>query len=179
MKDKELPLLTGNRLRPTLGRLMVTGILLWGCCIPAMALTVSGPGFTPLGGSNLSSIAIGQGSWEYFSHVTPKGFNLMISTHPGNRFTDCMPGDVLPNIPTADGNYYGWELSPSGSGVYGVIYNSWASGRLWASLAGKTAISITATWEANGKASTNGTNNMAHCYTSIPRANALPLKLMK
>lgn len=130
----------------------------------AAATEVSGPGFTPLGEIAASSISNNTFSGYYADQKL--GLNLILT-----RQFDSYCDTALPNVRTPDGKYYGWELSP-GSGVYGVIYDSVLTAWLWTSDKYTQKSSITATWLANGQASTNGTDQTANCYTSVPRATS-------
>lgn len=170
MKDQKLTLLARTWRHCTLIRLLVTGAQLLGCSGPTMALTVSGPGFTHLGQVAASSTSDTTDSWFYAHNTRTLGLNLILSATPDNWFAMC--DQVLPNVLTPDGNYYGWELSP-GSGVYGVIYDSSVTTSIWL---WDNKHSMTATWSANGRSSTGHTDGVANCFTSIPRNTIYRMK---
>ncbi|AHG22939.2 hypothetical protein Z042_20525 [Chania multitudinisentens RB-25] len=146
--------------------------MLWGNALPTLALDILGPGFTPLGQLTASSTSRANGNYSYNTNGT-LGINIYVGR--SNDFTTRC-SSVLPNIQTPDGNYYGWELSPN-SGVYGVIYDSALNSWVWNPDNYTTRASLTATWQANGKASTNGTDNIANCYTAVPHTDRAAFSL--
>lgn len=149
-------------------RVILAGLLLWGCAGAAMALDVNGPGFTPLGQIIASSISIKTASASYAPGSVSSGINFILSS---SDVTPLCNDSALPNKLTPDGKYYGWELSP-GTGVYGVIYDSSVTGWVWKSSSYTGKHTITATWQASGKASTNGTDRTANCYAAMPHGGS-------
>ncbi|EPC4333572.1 hypothetical protein ACRZTK_004149 [Enterobacter asburiae] len=137
----------------------------------AYAQDVTGPGFTPLGVITPSSISTVTDTWNTRSNIL--GTDLILSQTGNDIVAHC--SNALPNILTPDGKFYGWELAP-GSGVYGVIYGSTVTGWIWTSSSYTTKTSIIATWQDNGQASTNGTHNMANCYSSASYDASIALR---
>ncbi|HDC4393722.1 TPA: hypothetical protein O8L60_004720 [Enterobacter cloacae] len=151
-------------------KLALWSLVLYGTAFSTQAIEVQGYGFHPLGSVVPVMVTTRNVSNRPGTPTpAPRTIGLFKIAPPVGSSPLCEDSSILPNTLTPDGKYYGWELA-SGSGIYGVIYNSSVTAYLDGS-GSDPRTTITLNWGSNGKVSytsSHGAWGLTHCYSSTP-----------